>query len=33
MLAMDFNENSGFLTPRGARASIASMLAPTRAWA
>jgi len=29
MLAMDVNENAGCLTPRGAYASIASMLAPT----
>ncbi len=29
MLAMDVNDNSGYLTPSGALESIASMLAPT----
>ncbi len=29
MLAMDVNDDAGYLTPRGARSTIASMLAPT----
>jgi hypothetical protein len=30
MLAMDFNDSDGYLTPRGALRFFASMLAPTR---
>jgi hypothetical protein len=29
MLAMDVNDDAGYLTPRGALGFIASMLAPT----